>query len=163
MFWENFCTLCKNVGKSPNAVAKELSLSSGSVTFWKKGKVPHHSTLLKIADFFGVSVDYLLSDTNGKQTSKHSDDITFPTADALSKDESKLLLTYKILTNEGKKKAAEYISDLAGNPNYVSENEIIYLPTAAFDGRFGVGEKVPYTVKELRILLNAEEIDGEEF
>jgi transcriptional regulator with XRE-family HTH domain len=50
----------------PNPVAKELGLSSGSVTSWKNGKVPHYSTLLKIADYFNVSVDYLL--TGQKET-----------------------------------------------------------------------------------------------
>ena len=63
MFWNNFVKLCNNIGKSPNAVAKELSLSSGSVTSWKNGRVPHHSTLLKLATYFNISVDHLLSDT----------------------------------------------------------------------------------------------------
>ena len=51
---------------SANAVAKVLGCSSGSVTSWKNGKVPHHGTLLKIAKHFGVSVDYLL----GKEEEK---------------------------------------------------------------------------------------------
>ena len=69
MFWENYMTLCTRNNESPNAVAKKLSISSGSVTFWKKGKVPHHSTLLKIANYFNVSVDYLLgNEANIPQT-----------------------------------------------------------------------------------------------
>lgn len=64
MFWNNFVSLCNNSGKSPNAVAKELSLSSGSVTSWKNGRVPHHSTLLKIAAFFNVTVDYLIGEAS---------------------------------------------------------------------------------------------------
>lgn len=63
-FWSQLVKLCVQKGKSPNAVAKELSLSSGSVTSWKKGRVPHHSTLLKIADYFGVSVDSLLGNSD---------------------------------------------------------------------------------------------------
>jgi repressor LexA len=60
MFWEIFYNLCKKSGTSPNAVAKELEFSSGSVTFWKKGKTPQYNSLKKIADYFGVSVEYLL-------------------------------------------------------------------------------------------------------
>lgn len=60
MFWLTFYELCRNNKTTPNSVARELGLSSGSVTTWKQGKVPHHGTLIKIADFFGVSVDYLL-------------------------------------------------------------------------------------------------------
>lgn len=61
MFWENFVNLCNSVGKSPNGIAKDINVSSGAITSWKKGKVPHHSTLLKIANYFNVSVDYLLT------------------------------------------------------------------------------------------------------
>ena len=60
MFWNNFVNLCNNKGKSPTAVISELGISRGSVTHWRTGKVPHHNTLLKIADYFNVSVDYLL-------------------------------------------------------------------------------------------------------
>ena len=60
MFWTQYQALCQKAGKSPNGVAKELGLSSGTVTFWKNGKIPKSDTLKKIADFFGVTVDYLL-------------------------------------------------------------------------------------------------------
>lgn len=66
MFWDNFIQLCNKKGVSPNGVAKHLKLSSGSVTGWKSGAEPHYSTLRKLADYFGVSVDYLL----GKEESK---------------------------------------------------------------------------------------------
>ena len=59
-FWNTFYNLCINVGKSPNAVASELNISSGTITWWKKGKVPHPSTAQKIANYFNVSVGYLL-------------------------------------------------------------------------------------------------------
>lgn len=60
MFFEIFLKLCQSCGKSANAVAKELKIASGTVTEWKKGRVPQNATLLKLADYFGVSVDYLL-------------------------------------------------------------------------------------------------------
>ncbi len=67
MFWKRFYTLCKDRNITPNFVARELGLSSGSVTSWKKGKVPHHNTLLRIGEYFGVSVDFLLgSSVNSK-------------------------------------------------------------------------------------------------
>ncbi len=64
MFWNNFVNLCNNKGKSPTAVISELGISRGSVTHWRTGKVPHHNTLLKIADHFNVTVDYLLGKEN---------------------------------------------------------------------------------------------------
>lgn len=60
MFWNTFLALCSERGVSPNAVAAELGKSSGSVTAWKNGAVPRETTLRKIADYFGVSVDLLI-------------------------------------------------------------------------------------------------------
>ena len=60
MFYEIFLKLCNSKAQSPNAVAKELGFSTGTVTWWKKGRAPRDTALQKIADYFGVSVDYLL-------------------------------------------------------------------------------------------------------
>ncbi len=62
MFWINYVKLCASNNKKPNPVAAELGFSSGSVTKWKNGAKPSDTTLQKIADYFGVTVDYLLSD-----------------------------------------------------------------------------------------------------
>lgn len=58
MFWEKFLLLCKEKGESPTYVCKKLGYSSTMVTNWKRGSVPRDSTLLKIADYFGVPADY---------------------------------------------------------------------------------------------------------
>lgn len=64
MFWSVFVGLCAKRGVSPNAVAKELALSSGSVTSWKGGAIPRPTTIKKIADYFGVSPDLFLAETD---------------------------------------------------------------------------------------------------
>lgn len=76
MFWTQYQLLCQSVGKSPNGVAKEIGLSSGTVTFWKNGKIPKSDTLKKIADYFGVTVDYLLGDDK-KEKSDATEKTTF--------------------------------------------------------------------------------------
>ncbi len=60
MFWNRFSDLCLSVGMSPNAVAKELKIPSGSITAWKNGVTPRPLTVKKIADYFGVNVEYVL-------------------------------------------------------------------------------------------------------
>ena len=67
MFWDIFVNLCAQNGESPNKVAKNLSIASGTVSEWKKGRVPQNATLKKIADYFGVTVDYLLGKTEQKE------------------------------------------------------------------------------------------------
>ena len=60
MFFDVFSSLCASKEKTPNGVAKELGFASSSVTQWKHGSTPRPSALQKIADYFGVSVHYLL-------------------------------------------------------------------------------------------------------
>ena len=73
MFWSNFVKLCSDNNKKPNPVAKELGFGSSAVTYWKKGTIPSDTSLRKIADYFGVTVDYLL----GKEE-KHSEPEVLP-------------------------------------------------------------------------------------
>lgn len=74
MFWETFICLCNEKCVKPNTVAKELGIPSGSVTDWKNGRTPRSTTLQKIANYFGVSVGYLLgkekADANSIDLSK---------------------------------------------------------------------------------------------
>lgn len=60
-FFARFEALCRKHSTTPNAVAKAIGASSGSVTAWKRGAAPRNDTLRRIADFFHVSADYLLT------------------------------------------------------------------------------------------------------
>lgn len=60
MFWEIFLKLCSDRGISPTQATRDLAIATGSVTKWKNGAAPRAATIRKIADYFGVSVEYLL-------------------------------------------------------------------------------------------------------
>ena len=60
VFWERYSALSKAKDGSPNATAKVLKLSSGSITAWSNGAIPVSRTLSKLSEYFDVSVDYLL-------------------------------------------------------------------------------------------------------
>lgn len=60
MFFAQYEFLCMGKGKTVNAVAKELGIPSASVTQWKQGSTPRAATVKKIADYFGVTAQYLL-------------------------------------------------------------------------------------------------------
>ena len=64
MFWERFCTLCDSRSMKPNAVAKELGFGSSVVTHWKNGRQPNAVSRMTIAKSFGVSVEYLMGQTD---------------------------------------------------------------------------------------------------
>lgn len=53
--------LIESSGKTPYKVAKDCGLDKAAFSHWKSGKQrPNIDTLVKIADYFGVSVDYLV-------------------------------------------------------------------------------------------------------
>lgn len=65
MFYDKYRQLCDSVGKSPSAVAVEIGISKGTVSTWKNlGRTPQTAQLRKIADYFRVSLDYLLDETD---------------------------------------------------------------------------------------------------
>lgn len=69
IFFERYSELCNSVNGTPNSIAKELGISSGSVTAWKNGTEPRPKTLDKIADYFETTVDYLLGRTDDSENS----------------------------------------------------------------------------------------------
>jgi transcriptional regulator with XRE-family HTH domain len=60
MFWVRFSELCSTNHVSANAVCAKLGLSTATATHWKNGTMPKGDVLLKLADYFDTSVDYLL-------------------------------------------------------------------------------------------------------
>lgn len=75
MFWDQFIKLCNEHNTKPNPVAKELGISSGILTKWKSGSLPSTDALLKISEYFNVSIDYLLGRTEHMNCSGNIDSI----------------------------------------------------------------------------------------
>lgn len=72
MFSEVFMRLVQEKGITTYQVAKATGISQGLMGQYKKGdKIPTAQNLIKIADYFGVSTDYLL----GKEDARQKDDI----------------------------------------------------------------------------------------
>lgn len=68
MFYDVYADLCSNAGKKPSVVAAELGINKSNVSNWKNnGYTPRGDALQKIADYFNVSTDYLLT---GEQKEK---------------------------------------------------------------------------------------------
>lgn len=63
MFYDRFKELCDKRGISCNRAALEMGLSNATPTAWKKrGLTPKADTLAVIANYFGVTTDYLLGE-----------------------------------------------------------------------------------------------------
>lgn len=62
MFYDVYLSLCKQMDKKPSAVAADLKINKSNVSNWKNnGYTPRGEVLQKIADYFGVTTDYLLT------------------------------------------------------------------------------------------------------
>lgn len=101
MFWNNFIFYCNQNSVAPNRVAAKLGFSTGTVTWWKKGRVPRDSALQKIAAYFGVTVDDLLADNTQK---------TPPASKELTEGEAKLLELFRAMPED---RQAAYLDLLA--------------------------------------------------
>ena len=95
-FYNNFLELCTAVGKSPSRVVLEIGLKKPAVTRWKAGGNPTDITLIKIADYFGVSVDDLKADRAQKKT------VTID-SDGLDELDMKFISTIKQLSEQEKR------------------------------------------------------------
>ena len=63
-FYNNFVRLCNSVGKSPSRVVLDVGGTKSAITRWKNGGNPTDATAMKIAEYFGVSVQELTGETD---------------------------------------------------------------------------------------------------
>lgn len=68
--YERLNLLCTQRGTTITNVIKELGLSTSLPTNWKKGIMPNAETIIKLSDYFNVSVDYLYGRTDVPQVFK---------------------------------------------------------------------------------------------
>lgn len=86
MFYDLFKQLAEKRGVSVHKATMDIGLSKSTATKWKNtAATPQGDTLQRIADYFDVTVDYLLT---GEETEKAAD----PKADGVTEDDIKVAL-----------------------------------------------------------------------
>lgn len=99
MFWERFYHLCLSHNTRPNPVGKEIGISSSVITHWKQdGSYPTIELLLKIADYFDCSIDYLIGRSNEKSSNIE-----------ISIDDFQLIEKFHSLDDNGKRELISYL------------------------------------------------------
>ena len=66
MFFDRLKKLCDERGISAYKACTDIGLNRAAVAKWKNGSIPSGSTAAKLADYFGVTTDYLLGKENKK-------------------------------------------------------------------------------------------------
>lgn len=79
MFFDRFTALCNVKGISKSKAVESIGLNRTVVVKWKNGAIPSGSTLSKLAEFFGISVDYLLDKVNDFELSSSPETQKAPT------------------------------------------------------------------------------------
>lgn len=70
MFKEIFIRLCNEKGVTPSKACRDVNIAPATFSCWDEHSVPRQATLLRIADYFGVTVDYLLGKEQEKKPSE---------------------------------------------------------------------------------------------
>ena len=64
MFFNRFKELCDERNISVYKACTDIGLNRSAVAKWKSGGSPNGTTAAKLAEYFGVSTDYLLEQTD---------------------------------------------------------------------------------------------------
>lgn len=66
MIYQKIKALCEARNVSISRVEKDCKLGNGTISGWKTGS-PNANKLKAVADYFGVTVDYLLREEDSKE------------------------------------------------------------------------------------------------
>ncbi len=142
MFWNIFVRLCNEKGESPNGVAQKLGFSTGTVTWWKKGRQPRSTALQKIAEFFGVTVDYLLGKEE-KPSPPHGSDVL----------SDELLQKIAQLDELDRVKTDAFVSGLLAAEKYQEPTQILKIAA-----RGGGVQEITVTDSQLKAIMDLPEV-----
>lgn len=146
MFKKIFIQLCNKKGVAPTVACCAVGLSDAAFSKWTDKSVPRKATLVKIADYFGVSVDYLLGKEEqpsedrktplsrhplnlqlfAEQPSPSSDDVELIN---LSGQEKALVKTFRGTTEEGRMKIIQATMNICDEIE--SKNRVILYEAAS--------------------------------
>lgn len=108
MFYDNFVALCASVNKTPAYVGRELGIDKSTISCWKARKTkPSDVNAQKIADYFGVTVEELMSDSPSAGIKKDP----IPKDEAVSQEKQQLLDMIDGLSDEQCRKLAGFIAE----------------------------------------------------
>ena len=101
MFFDRFKKLCDERGISTYKACTDIGLNRSAVAKWKNGGQPNGSTAARLADYFGVTTDYLL----GKEKSPANSD----ERDILDEVDIGFYKGFKELTDEQKETVRDMV------------------------------------------------------
>ena len=106
---ENLRTLRKQAGLTMKQLGANLGMAESTVSLYENGKrSPDVQTLIRFADFFDVSLDYLLGRNEGHVSAAN---------DEMTDEEKELLRIFRGLNGKGKDSILEYARERTEIPS----------------------------------------------
>jgi len=116
-FSKRLTDLRQSKGLTQNELAELVNVSRSALSLYELGKrEPDYETLVRLADFFDVSVDYLLGVSNVRQPVAPSDEVEEILEELHKRPEMKTLFSIsRKATKEDIEKAVKIIEALKGD------------------------------------------------
>ena len=111
--FERIKELAKKRGYSLTRLNNEAGLGTNSIYHWRT-KSPSTASLKKVADVLGVSVDYLLGNTDEMHSNKKDDNVPIDLDKVLS-EEGMAMFDGQPLSDEYKKALLAMLKTMKGN------------------------------------------------
>lgn len=121
MFYDEFIRLCNEKGETPSAVTRSIGVDKSAATRWSRGAVPRGTTMLKLAEHFGVTVAELMGYSDQEEQQKV--DKVAPSAEGLEAalealrnqpGRRALLSATKNMTEAQVLRFADWLADITG-------------------------------------------------
>lgn len=123
-FYDTFELLCQKKGVTPTGAARDNDISQSVVGMWKKrGSVPKYETLKKLASYFNVAVDDLVTErehaaaivehVKSKVGGKKFERVFPPPT-----SKERIISALDQLNADGQQKAVERVEELTEIPKY---------------------------------------------
>ena len=107
--YDIFYKLCEEKGVTPYRVCKETGITTATISNWKAGRyVPKADKMKKIADYFDVTVEYLMTGEESKDYSAELSSVETLAAhfdgEDLSEEEMEEIMKYVEFVKSRRKK-----------------------------------------------------------
>lgn len=105
MFKERFIKICTEKGVAPTYVCKRIGLSSATFSQWDDNSMPRATTLHKLANYLGVTIEYLKGEEEAESTVENE---YYP----INEQEITLLKSFRGTTQEGRMRIIQAVLNI---------------------------------------------------
>ena len=111
MFIERLNQLLEERKLTRSKFLSDLNMGKNQFKYWETKGTPNHATLVAIADYFGVPVDYLLGKENQNAVLMRNA-VEILDEDTLSKQEKALIGMFQSTTEEGRLRIIQAVMNI---------------------------------------------------